>query len=477
MSKVHTSPPHSKDSEMIALGCMLISSTALSIGADQLEEADFYLPEHRHIFQALKRSFCQEKPADLHLISEELKKLNLLDSAGGIAYLTSLVQFAGTSSYMEEYVEILQKKSILRQMIESARNIEKNALKEPDDVFAYLDEAQSCFFRISQKMHSSVGISIKDWLSGEKSSCQQSFLKQLQERQEAFLQHGKENFEITGLPSGFLDLDKLLNGFSPSNLIILASRPSMGKTALSLNIAEYLAFQKKISIGIFSLEMTADEIIHRMICSQAEVESERIKLGSLNGTEYQHIVQAVKNMQQCSLVIDDQPGMKITDLRARARRLKESYNPQLIIIDYLQLLSGSRTYSHIENRQTEIAEISRCLKNLARELHIPILCLSQLSRKVEDRSGHKPLLSDLRESGSLEQDADIVLLIFRHDYYNPKEKPGLAEIIIAKNRHGKVGEVELAFRKQFAKFNSLARKNSNMHAQERNPFADFSPKN
>lgn len=234
--------------------------------------------------------------------------------------------------------------------------------------------------------------------------------------------------------------------------MILAARPAMGKTCLALNIAENVCFKSKIPVGFFSLEMSAEQLVHRIICSQAEVESDKIKTGALNGSEFQRIVGSVSDMQKHVMIIDDQPGLKITDLRARARRMKESYGIGFIIIDYLQLISGSGSGRTMENRQNEISEISRMLKTLARELNVPILCLSQLSRKVEDRPGHRPMMSDLRESGSIEQDSDIVMFLLRREYYDPNDKPGMAELIVGKNRHGGVGIVNLTFRKEYAQF-------------------------
>ena len=222
----------------------------------------------------------------------------------------------------------------------------------------------------------------------------------------------------------------------------------MGKTAFAINIAEHICFKQKLPVGIFSLEMSSDQLLHRMICSQAEVESKKILTGSLSGAEYQRVVEAVNRMQAQTMVIDDQPGLKITDLRARARRMKEAHDIQLLIIDYLQLLSGSNSYSGMENRQQEISEISRLLKNLARELDIPVFCPCQLSRKVEERTGHRPMMSDLRESGAIEQDADIVMFLLRREYYDPYDKPGMGEVIVGKNRHGAVGTVEVTYRKE-----------------------------
>ncbi len=446
--------PQSKESEMMVLGCMLTSSNALSIGSDGLENSDFYHKEHGIVFNALKEAFANERPSDIHIIAEKLKSNGQLEDVGGVAYLTTLAQYAGTSAYMEEYIEIVRKKSILRQMIESAKTIEKQALSEPDDVYSALDEAQSFFFNISQTANRKIGVSIKDLISGLSSTNNLPFLKSLQAKQEEFHTQGPDKPSISGISSGFIDLDRLISGLNPSNLIILASRPSMGKTALSLNIAQNVALKNNLPVAIFSLEMTAEELLQRMICNQSEVESEKIRTGSLDGVEYQRIVETVNKMSKRTLIIDDQPGMKITDLRARARRLKEVYDIQLLVIDYLQLLSGSRGYYNVENRQNEISEISRMLKNLSRELHIPIICPSQLSRKVEERVGHRPMLSDLRESGSIEQDADVVMFIFRPDYYNQNDKPGIAELIVAKNRHGAIGNVKVAFRKKFAQFHN-----------------------
>jgi len=289
-------------------------------------------------------------------------------------------------------------------------------------------------------------------LSGIESESQLPYLKELQERQEKFRELGEDALAFTGIPTHFLDLDKLIDGFAPSNLIIIAGRPAMGKTAFVLNVAENVCFKSKLPVGIFSLEMSAEQLLHRMICSQANVQSDKIRTGSLTGVEYQGIVQTVKMMQEHTMIIDDQPGINISDLRARARRMKEVYDIQLLAIDYLQLLSGSSGSYGSENRQSEIAEISRMLKNLARELNIPIVCPSQLSRKVEERTGHRPMMSDLRESGSIEQDADVIIFLLRRDYYDPYDKPGLAEIIVGKNRHGKIGSVELSFRKDYAQF-------------------------
>lgn len=443
-------PPHSKESEMMVLGSMLSSVNALNQGADALEPDDFYFLEHRLVFVVLKEAYRNDRPADVHLVCEELKRRGELDRVGGVAYVMTLAQYAASSAYLDEYASIVRDKSILRRVAEAASTIEREALHEPQDVEAFLDESQAKLYKVSQLAHSKEGVSVRDLLVGLHSEL--PYLKQLQEKQEEFLKHGSKDGHITGLSTHFVDLDKIINGLLPSQLLILAARPSMGKTALALNIAQNVAFRSKIPVGIFSLEMNAEELLHRLICSEAEVESDKIRTGALNGMEYQKIVAAVHEMEKHVLVIDDQPGIRVSDLRSRARRMQEVYGIRLLVIDYLQLLSGAKNHYHADSRQSEISEISRMLKNLARELNIPILCLSQLSRKVEERQGHRPMLSDLRESGSIEQDADIVMFLFRREYYNPTDKPGMAELIIAKNRHGRVGDVMLTYKKTIALF-------------------------
>lgn len=470
--------PSSKESEMMVLGCMLVSINSLNIAADSLSENDFYYTEHRIIFHALQSLYKQDKPADVHLLSEELKRQDKLNAIGGIAYVMTLAQYAGTSAYIDEYVEIVRNKAILRRMIDAAQKVEKQALSEPQDVQGALDDAQGLFYQISQAANPGGGKLIGDVLSGVRTESKVPFLKELQERQEQYHLKGPNDPGITGIATHYADLDKMLNGFNNSNLMILAARPAMGKTALALNLAENICFKNKMPVGVFSLEMSAEQLAHRLICSQSEVESDKIKTGALNGIEYQRIVGAVHEMQGHTLIIDDQPGLKITDLRARARRMKESYGIGFLVVDYLQLLSGSGNFKNSENRQGEISEISRMLKNLARELDIPILCLSQLSRKVEERQGHRPMMSDLRESGSIEQDSDIVMFLLRREYYDANDKPGTAELIVAKNRHGGVGSINLTFRKEIGQFANYANLRPQMMAvdpEAEAAFGRFSP--
>jgi replicative DNA helicase len=456
-------PPNSKESEMMVLGCMLTSVNALNIAAGQLNDTDFYYNEHKSIFQVLKEAYKNDAPADVHLVAEALKRQDKLKAVGGIPYLTSLAQYAGTSAHIEEYADLVRGKALLRRMIQAAHTVEKRAFEDPEDVLVALDAAQQVFFQISQTAGGSAGYLLKELLEGTRGVSGQPFLKALEERQEQFRLRGPEDPGVTGVRTHFIDIDRMLNGLGRSNLIILAARPAMGKTALAINIAENVCFKSQAPVGMFSLEMSAEQLVLRMICSQSGIEGQKIQTGALTSAEFQDIVECVNRIKGHTMVIDDQPGLNITDLRARARRMKEAHGIELLIIDYLQLISGSGSNRSQENRQNEISEISRMLKNLARELDIPVLCLSQLSRKVEERQGHRPMMSDLRESGSIEQDADVVSFLLRRDYYDEHEKPGMAELIVAKNRHGGIGTVQLTFRKEIAQFANYSGRLSEEH--------------
>jgi len=468
-------PPHSKESEMMVLGSMLTNINSLNIAADALNDSDFYFSEHKTVFSTLYGAYKQDKPADVHLIAEELKRIDKLDNIGGVAYLTTLAQYAGTAAYVEEYTELVRSKAVLRRMILAAQEVEKEALGDPQDVTESLDNAQKKFFEISQSTNTKDGVTIAELIAGQKTTSEIPYLEELQQRQEDYQTRDPDDPGISGISTHFVDLDKMIGGLSPSNLMIIAGRPAMGKTAFAINLAENLCFKNGMPVGIFSLEMSADQLLHRIICSQSEVESEKIKNGSLSGEEYQRIVGTVNHIQNYTMVIDDQPGLKITDLRARARRMREVYGIEFLIIDYLQLISGSGSGRSMENRQSEVSEISRLLKNLARELNIPILCASQLSRKVEERQGHRPMMSDLRESGSIEQDSDVVMFLLRREYYDPYDKPGMAELIIGKNRHGSVGSVNLCFRKELGQFANYTPVASNDTGKEDDAFAAFGP--
>ena len=447
--------PHSKDSEMMVLGSMLNSVNSLNAGADALDDGDFYFKENKIVFGALKAAYKNGKPADLHLISEELKRRDELSAIGGLVYLVELCQFAGTSAHIEHYASLVSGKAILRKAINAADTIRSAAISEPEDVVAFVDEAQGLLFNLTKGLGGDPGVPIESLLSGVKSKSQISFMDELSSRKMNYDRYGPEEAGITGIPTGFVDLDDMVNGLNNSNLMILGARPSMGKTALAINIAENVAFNSKIPVGIFSLEMSSDQLVQRIISSQSGIDSNRIKIGSLSQDEFNDIHETVGRIWDSPMIIDDQPALTLSDLKSRARRMKETHNVGLIVIDYIQLIttSGKR---NIESRQLEISEISRSLKNLARELDIPILCLSQLSRKVEERQGHRPIMSDLRESGSIEQDADVVMFLLRQEYYNPNDKVGKAELIIGKNRHGSVGNITLNFKKDTVKFSNYS---------------------
>jgi len=444
-------PPSSKQSEMLVLGSMLNSVNSLNCGADNLDDSDFYYKEHKTIFAVLKSLYMQDKPADLHLVAEELKRQDKLQGVGGVSSLVSLSQCAGTSAYVEEYATIVKKKSTLRKMISACQIIEKDAVSDPENVDDSLDEAQSLFYQIGQASGKDNGAILSQILSGEKSESKENFMKIIEDRQHKFHENGLKN-TITGISSGFIDLDKMINGLNNTNLIILAARPAMGKTALAVNIAEHVCFNLDMPVGIFSLEMSGEQLSHRILSSQSQVESDKITNGNIDGDEFQNLFATVERLKDKKMIIEDQGGLKITEIRSRARRMKEAYDIKLLVIDYLQLLSGSGNFKGQENRQQEVSEISRMLKNLAKELNIPILCLSQLSRKVEDREVKRPLMSDLRDSGSIEQDADIVMFLYREAYYDKENKAGMAELIVSKNRHGATGTVKLVFRKEVTQF-------------------------
>lgn len=415
----------------------------MSIASDNLNDTDFFEGKNQIVFQVLKSFAMDDKPGEVSLVCEELKRQDRLKLVGGVSYVITLAQYAGVGAHVAEYIRIVKDMSTLRRMITAAQKIQTEALTKPSDVQQSLDNAQQLLFEIGKAASNACGSTIKDIISG-------SFTKELEERYQHFLNSGKE-FMVTGIPTGFIDLDKIINGFNKSNLMILAARPAMGKTALAINIAENISFKSKIPVGVFSLEMSKDQLTHRIISSQSEVDSAKITTGKLTPIEFEKICFVSESIKDYHLIINDTASLTIGEIRSSARRMKEKYSIGFLVIDYLQLIAGMEA----ENRQNEIAKISRLLKILAKELDIPILCLSQLSRKVEERNSKRPLMSDLRDSGSIEQDADLVMFLVREEYYDSNSHPGEAELIIAKNRHGAIGSVKLAFRKEIAKFSNF----------------------
>lgn len=433
-------PPQNLDAEQSVLGAMLIDKEAVVKVVEILRPQDFYRDANARVYEAMLNLFNKNEAADLITVTEELKQLGWLDLVGGVSFVAGLANSVPTSANVEYYAKIVEEKSVLRNLIQVSTKIAQMGYEGDKDTIALLDHAEQMIFEIAQRKTRSGFVSLKD------------VLMQAFERIE-FLHQNKGG--ITGIPSGFLDLDKLTSGFQPSDLIIVAARPSMGKTAFCLNIAQFASVKKKLPVAVFSLEMAREQLVTRIMCAEAMVNQQRVRTGQLTDTDWQQLTRAAGPLSQAPLYIDDSPGLTVVEMRAKCRRLKSEGGLGLVIIDYLQLMQGSRK---TENRQQEISEISRSLKALAREVEVPVIALSQLSRAVEQRQEKKPMMSDLRESGSLEQDADLVMFIYRDEYYNPDtEKKGVSEIIIAKQRNGPVGTVELGFLSEFTKFINLER--------------------
>ncbi len=433
-------PPQNLDAEQSTLGSMLLEKDAIYKGAELLRPEDFYREAHRIIFEVVVYLANKGEPVDIITVSEELKQRGLLDKVGGPAYLTQLANFVPTAANVEYYANIVAEKSLLRSIISVATNIVKMGYEGTEEVDVILDRAEKEIFEISQKRNTKGFVSLR------------SILVETFERIEKLYE---SKGGVTGLPTGYPDLDRLTAGFQPSDLIILAARPSMGKTTFALNLASYAAVELKIPVIIFSLEMSKEQLALKLLCSEAGVDNQRIRTGTLRDDDWPRLSHALGRLSDAMLFIDDSPGISAMEIRAKARRIKAEHGLGLVIIDYLQLM---QTRSRSENRQQEVSEISRSLKALARELDVPVIALSQLSRAVEQRADKKPGLADLRESGSLEQDADIVCFLYREDYYNPEtDRKNITELIIAKQRNGPVGSVDFYFQKEFSKFQSLAR--------------------
>ena len=439
----HKLPPQNIEAEQSILGGVLIENYAINKVMEVLAPDDFYRESHRKIYKSLIDLSERDEPADLITLTNELKNNGHLDSVGGASYITSLIDSVPTAANIEYYVKIVKEKAILRKLIQTSTEIITQSYEDRGDVEGFLDEAERAIFDISENRLRPSFYPIRDVIKDSF-----KILERLYEKKEL----------VTGVPSGFKELDRLTAGFQPSDLIIVAGRPSMGKTAFCLNIAQYAAIQKKIPIAIFSLEMSKEQLGIRMLCSEAHVEGTKLRSGFLNESDWPRLTIAAGNLSDASIYIDDTAALTILELRAKARRLKtEQGGLGMVIIDYLQLMKGR---TRVESRQQEISEISRSLKALAKELRIPVIAVSQLSRKTEERTGNKPQLSDLRESGAIEQDADLILFIYRDEIYNRAEdnpNKGKAEIIIGKQRNGPTGKVDLAFLDKFTTFKELYR--------------------
>ena len=436
-------PPHSIDAEQAVLGAIIINSRAINDVSSILLPGDFYREAHRIVFEAMLEMSYKGSPIDMLSLSEFLRDKNLFEKVGGVAFITHLSNISPSAANATYYAKIVKDKALLRNLINAASDIADSAFAGSDDIVNLLDNAERKVLAISASHDTGSAVPVK------------SLLKEAIGRIEmAYEAKGG----LTGLPSGFDDLDRLTSGLQPSDLIVLAARPSMGKTALTLNLAANVALRKKKSVAFFSLEMSSIQLLMRLISSESGVDSKQIQRGDVSPDEWAAIMGACDNLYNAPLYIDDNSNINVAELRSRARRIQSEHGLDLIIIDYLQLMQGRHTGSN-DNRQQEVADISRSLKSLARELKVPVIALSQLSRSVENRQIKRPMLSDLRESGSLEQDADIVMFLYREDYYiKDTENQNITELIVAKHRNGPVDTVRLFFDKEITRFRNLAPK-------------------
>lgn len=445
-------PPQNIEAEQAVLGAMLIDKEAIAKAAEVLSADDFYREAHRVIFSAMLELYNKNEAVDMVTVTEILKRDNKLEDIGGIAYITSLANVVLTAANVKYHAEIVAEKSVLRQLVRVSTEIAAMGYEANEDVGTLLDTAESRILEISNRKKKNDFTAINDILMDSVQSI------------ESLLQN---KGGLTGLPAGFADLDKLTSGLHPSDFIILAARPSMGKTALALNIVQNVALRahkviggEPRSVAFFSLEMSKEQLVNRMLCAEAGIDSQRLRVGEMHDEDWTHLWDACDTMSRAKIYIDDTAGITAMDMRSRARRLKAEHGLDLIVVDYLQLMQGSGKRNNSGDRQQEVSEISRSLKALARELDVPVLALSQLSRSVESRQVKRPMLSDLRESGSLEQDADIVAFLYREDYYNPETENKHTELIIAKHRNGPVDTVNLFFQKQFTKFVGFTKRES-----------------
>lgn len=434
-------PPQNIEAEQAVIGAVLLQPEALITAMERLRSEDFYSGAHQKIYEAMIELGENNQPVDLVTLTSHLMDQQLLEDIGGVSYLAKLGNAVPTAANVDYYAQIVEEKSMLRRLIRTATNIVSDGYANADEVSVLLGDAEKKILEISNRRSSSGFISIRD------------VLMEVFEKVE-FLHANKGG--TSGIPSGFVDLDKMTAGFQRSDLIIVAARPSVGKTAFALNIAQNVGVRARETVAIFSLEMSAAQLVQRMICAEANVDATRMRTGNLEGDDWEKLTMAIGALSEAQIYIDDTPGITVADIRAKCRRLKKENGLGMILIDYLQLISGRGKAG--ENRQQEVSEISRTLKQIARELEVPVIALSQLSRGVEQRQDKRPMMSDLRESGSIEQDADIVSFLYRDDYYDKEsEKKNIIEIIIAKQRNGPVGTVELVFLKNYNKFVSLDR--------------------
>jgi replicative DNA helicase len=434
-------PPHNVQAEESLLGAMLLSRDAIAAAVETCGTDDFYKPAHGHIFEAICSLYGQGEPADPVTVADELRRASLLDAIGGPATLISLQANTPATANAGRYARIVEEHALLRRMIGVASEIAELGYSLPEDIEAVIDQFESMVFGVAERRVTDTLKPLHDLLSDTL------------DRLEALYDRGES---ITGVPTGYVDLDERLSGLQPSNLVIVGARPSMGKTAFALGLAAHAAMEARVPVLLFSLEMSHAEITSRLLCSEARVDATRIRNGKLLESDWPKISHAISRLGEAPIYVDDNPNLTVMEVRAKARRLKSRLGELgCIVIDYLQLMSGRQ---RAENRQVEVSEISRGLKILARELEVPVVALSQLSRNLETRADKRPVLADLRESGSLEQDADVVMFLYRDEVYNPESPDrGTAEVIVSKHRNGPTGVTQLAFLDHYTRFANMAR--------------------
>ena len=428
--------PQSIEAEMSVLGAMILDNEVISLVIPILNKLSFYKTAHQELYQVIVDVYDKGQPVDLVVLREELKKRSLLEKVGGVEYLMELEEVVPTIGNVEYYANIVREKAIKRNLIEVAATIQKQSFEESTDTEQLLDASERAIFDITQKKFNTASTKLNEILKETFSR-----IENLHDRQS----------RLTGLSSGYYDLDDKTCGLQPSELIIFAARPSMGKTSLVLNIVEHVGVVEKKPVVIFYLEMSAQQVAQNMLCSHARIDAHKLRMGFLDDKQWSDLSYGLGSLSEAPIFIDDTPGLTVLEVRAKARRLKAQYDIQLVAVDYLQLMESSRG----ENRQQEISIISRGLKSLARELKIPVIAVSQLNRSAESREGHRPRMSDLRESGAIEQDADVIVLLHRDNYYDP-DKDNMAELNIAKQRNGPTGVIKLTFLSHFMRFESLA---------------------
>lgn len=428
-------PPNSVEAEQSVLGAMLLDKEAISTATEIISGEDFYREAHKEIFEAIVDIYNRSEPVDLITLTEKLKTRKTLDVVGGITFLTNLMDAVPTTHNVKYYAKIIEEKSLLRRLIRTANDIISKSYQASDEIGDIIDDAEKGIFNISLNRSTQGFTHVKNILNVN-----------FDKIEELYLNKGK----ITGVSTGFTDLDGKLSGLQKSDLVLIAARPSMGKSSFMMNIVQHAAVRDKVTTAIFSLEMSKEQLTQRLLCAEALIDAHRLRIGDINEDEWVKLARSMGPLSEAPIFIDDTPAISITEMRAKCRRLKLEHNLGLIVIDYLQLMQGK---SSSESRQQEISEISRSLKALAREINVPVVALSQLSRAPEMRADHRPILSDLRESGAIEQDADVVMFLYRDEYYHPdSEKKNIGEIIIAKQRNGPTGTVELVWLGQFTKF-------------------------